>query len=74
MACGKKIHDKQNAENILFWVKKGHSNRMGDKKTTRKYYCNECQGWHLTSMSNKEFYKSKRQQNEKSIQKKKDHY
>jgi hypothetical protein len=47
---------------------------MGDKKTTRKYYCNECEGWHLTSMSNKEFYKSKKQQNEKSIQKKKGNY
>lgn len=46
MICGKKIFTKREAEAIL--KKKGRSRKRG-KKEKRMYYCEPCNGWHLTS-------------------------
>jgi len=67
MACGKTIHTKDKAANILFTVRRLHKNRMGDKITKRMYFCYDCEGWHLTSMNEKEFFKNKKNNNAKFL-------
>ncbi len=67
MACGKTVHTKENAANILYRVKHLHNNRMGDKITKRMYYCHECSGWHLTSMNSTEFFRTKKNKNDKFL-------
>ena len=45
--CNKRIFTKRQAEAILRLKPKGSRKR---KKEVRTYFCEECNGWHLTSM------------------------
>lgn len=55
--CGKKPLTKEKAEGILY-AARNLPNRMRDKVVRRKYFCKECDAWHLTSERSKEYHKS----------------
>lgn len=46
--CGKRIYSMQQADNVLNGKRKCQW-----QKEVRKYYCEKCAGWHLTSQADK---------------------
>lgn len=44
--CGKVIFDKKTAQ-----TKKNFLERRGNERELRIYYCEECNGWHLTKVN-----------------------
>lgn len=57
MACDKKPLTRDKAEGILYAARM-LPNRMRDKVVKRKYYCKECEAWHLTSESSKDYHQA----------------
>lgn len=60
MSCGKKLLSKKQASGLFYSIRSRNNNRMGDKKIQRMYYCHECSGWHMTSMTLNALYKSQK--------------
>lgn len=60
--CSKKPLSKQGATAALSLIRSRHNNKKADKKPCRTYYCNECEAWHLTSQTTKQFYIHKKKQ------------
>lgn len=52
--CLKKTYDKKGAQSALNKIHKSlgkHKKRYKRSKEIRYYFCDQCNGWHLTSMS-----------------------
>lgn len=65
MSCGKKVMSKDQANKLLYAVR-NKSVGMSDKKIQRMYYCHECSGWHMTSMTLNKLYQSQKLKKKKS--------
>ena len=51
MTCGKFRYTKREAAEILNRFRH-HCRIRGDRKPQRKYFCEDCKAWHLTSQKN----------------------
>ncbi|MGN7787393.1 hypothetical protein ACTJIJ_22865 [Niabella sp. 22666] len=58
MACNKKEFTKQEAMAALGAIRWSKKRTARDNRPSRTYYCKNCEAWHLTKMSTKQFYKS----------------
>lgn len=57
VTCSKKVYTSKREANEVINAAKGHrytgnqrQNRKREKIPVRAYYCNHCEGWHLTSI------------------------
>ena len=67
MGCSKKCLTRNEAITSMIRIKKTRKSRLKhDGKPIRYYYCRECEAFHLTSMSLKQFYKIKIKNNGKN--------
>lgn len=67
--CNKKPLTKEGAICALRIIRGKHNNRKADKKPRRFYYCKECEAWHLTSQTNKQFYSHRSKKHEPKFKK-----
>lgn len=56
MCCDKKALTKTQAIAALGIIKSKRNNRKADHRPCRKYYCKDCNTWHLTSTPLNQFY------------------
>lgn len=56
MECNKKRLTKEGATAALGLIRSRKNNKKADKRPRRKYYCTDCDAWHLTSQTKQEFY------------------
>ncbi len=59
-ACNKTALTKEEANKRLYNIKSRLNNLKKNKRPCRKYYCNNCGHWHLTSLPEKTFYQLKK--------------
>jgi len=60
--CEAKGFTKEAAIAALSIIQSRRNNRKTDKRPRRRYYCNDCNQWHLSSKTKKEFYQFNKQQ------------
>ncbi|WP_346236127.1 hypothetical protein ABDK00_017030 [Niabella insulamsoli] len=60
MACNKKSFTKAEAMAALGAIRRGKKRTSRDNRPSRAYFCKNCEAWHLTKMTVKDFYKSRK--------------
>lgn len=60
MECNKKPLTKEGAIAALAIIGSRRNNKKADKKPCRKYYCTECEAWHLTAETMEQHYGKKK--------------
>lgn len=63
MGCNKISFTREGAEAALGIIRSRKNNKKAEKKPCRKYYCNDCEAWHLTSQTKQEFYQLNKNKN-----------